>query len=146
MMSPTQILTTSRDINRSQVSRWRTGERPVPRYYLAQLEQSARPPLLAVLGERRQCDASRESGANFAEQTTQSGPKGIRPNRYGNGDEHDQQGVLSRCGAPLVPVKTIDQTAHLALPSTKPLANNLKNRSPVAAAQPEMTPATQPQS
>ena len=71
-------------------------------------------PLPAFLGQRRQRDASvRESGADFAEQTAQTGPKGIRPNRYGKGNEHDQQGVFCRCGAPLVAVKTIDQLAHL---------------------------------
>jgi hypothetical protein len=76
-------------------------------------EQSARQPLLAVLGDRRQCDAGvRESGTDFAEETAQTGPKGTRPNRYSKGDEHDQQGVFGRRGAPFVAMKMFDQAAE----------------------------------
>jgi hypothetical protein len=54
-----------------------------------------------------------EEGADLAEETAQTGPKDIRPNGYGKGDEHDQQCVFGRCGAPFVVVKMFDQAAHL---------------------------------
>src|SRR6516225_8506319 len=71
-------------------------------------------PFAAVLGERRQLDL-RNFGADVAEQGADVLPEGVRTDRDGEGDEHDQQGIFGRRGAPFIPSKTIDQPAHIVL-------------------------------
>ena len=43
-------------------------------------------------------------------------PKGLRAGGYGERDEHDEHGVLRRCGTALMPEKAIDQIGHLRSP------------------------------